>query len=92
MCIELFTADGKASEATIRKEQTNPPNNSSSLHGIHFKYTKMEIFVEGKVKKCFKYIGFFSNFNYMKYACKNQNITKISFFIIFFYFSLNKIF
>ena len=56
-----FTADGKASEATIRKEQRNPPNNSSNLNGIHFKYTIMEIFVEGKVKKCF-----FGNFNYMK--------------------------
>ena len=60
------TADGKASEATIRKEQRNPPNNSSNLSGIHFKYTKMEIFVEGKVKKCFKYKSFFGNFNYMK--------------------------
>ena len=59
-------ANGKASEATIRKEQRNPPNNSSNLNGIHFKYTKMEIFVEGKVKKCFKYKSFFGNFNYMK--------------------------
>ena len=61
-----FTADGKASEATIRKEQRNPPNNSSNLNSIHLKYTKMEIFVEGKVKKCFKYKSFFENFNYMK--------------------------
>ena len=50
----MLTAGGKASEATIKKEQWNPLNVFSNLNGIHWIEIKMEIFVGGKVKKCFK--------------------------------------
>ena len=53
-CKAWHTAGGKASEATIKKEQWNPLNVFSNLNGIHWIEIKMEIFVGGKVKKCFK--------------------------------------